>query len=34
MYGVEEKDLRDDVGGIITAGDFIEIAKGAQVIFI
>jgi peroxiredoxin family protein len=34
MYGVEEKDLRDDVGGIITAADFIEIAKGAQVIFV
>ena len=28
------KDLRDDVEGIITAADFIEMTDGAQVLFI
>ncbi len=34
MFKVTEKDLRDDVEGIITAADFIEMTKGAQVMFI
>ena len=34
MYGVTEKDLRDDVNAIITATQFIEISAGAQIIFI
>ena len=34
MYGIEKKDLREDVNDIITAADFIEIAEGAQIIFI
>lgn len=34
MNGVTEADLRPDVNGIINAADFINIAEGAQVIFI
>ena len=34
MNKVTEKDLRDDVSGIITAGAFIEMTDGAQIIFI
>lgn len=34
MNGVTEKDLRDDVSGIINATDFIIMAEGAQIIFI
>jgi peroxiredoxin family protein len=34
MMKIEEKDLRDDVEGIITATDFIEKTAGAQLLFI
>jgi len=34
MMKVAEPDLRDDVEGIITASDFIELTKGAQLLFI
>ena len=34
IFKVTEKDLRADVAGIITAADFIEMTKGAQVMFI
>lgn len=34
MMKLRESDLRDDLDGIISASDFIEIAEGAQVIFI
>ena len=31
---LEEDDLRDDVEGIISASDFIELTDGAQLLFI
>jgi peroxiredoxin family protein len=34
MNKVEETDLRDDVEGIISASDFIEMTDGAQLLFI
>jgi peroxiredoxin family protein len=34
MNKVEESDLRDDVEGIISASDFIELTDGAQLLFI
>jgi predicted peroxiredoxin len=34
MNKVDETDLRDDVEGIINASDFIELTKGAQLLFI
>lgn len=34
MNKVEESDLRDDVEGIISASDFIEMTNGAQLLFI
>ncbi len=34
MMKVAEPDLREDVEGIITAADFIELTKGAQLLFI
>ena len=34
MLHVAEDDLRDDVEGIISAADFIEITEGAQLLFI
>ena len=34
MNNLKEADLYDDVEGIISASDFIEITEGAQVIFI
>ena len=34
MNKVEETDLRDDVEGIISASDFIEMTEGAQLLFI
>ena len=34
MNHLEEADLRDDVEGIISASDFIEITVGAQLLFI
>jgi len=34
MNKVEESDLRNDVEGIISASDFIEITEGAQLLFI
>ncbi len=34
MNKLTEADLYDDVEGIISASDFIEITEGAQVIFI
>ena len=34
MNKVAEVDLRDDVEGIISASDFIEMTNGAQLLFI
>jgi len=34
MNKVSELDLRDDVEGIISASDFIEMTEGAQLLFI
>jgi peroxiredoxin family protein len=34
MNQVGESDLRDDVEGIISASDFIEMTDGAQLLFI
>jgi len=34
MMKVAEPDLRDDVEGIISAADFIELTAGAQILFI
>jgi len=34
MNKVSESDLRDDVEGIISASDFMEITEGAQLLFI
>lgn len=34
MNKVDEHDLRDDVEGIISASDFIEMTEGAQLLFI
>jgi peroxiredoxin family protein len=34
MNHLEETDLRDDVEGIISASDFIEMTGGAQLLFI
>lgn len=34
MMKIAENDLRDDVEGIISASDFIEMTKGAQILFI
>ena len=34
MLHVAEADLRDDVEGIISAADFIELTEGAQLLFI
>lgn len=34
MNKLEESDLRDDVAGIISASDFIEMTDGAQLLFI
>jgi peroxiredoxin family protein len=34
MMKLDETDLRDDVEGIINAGDFIELTDGAQLLFI
>jgi peroxiredoxin family protein len=33
MMDLSEEDLLDDVEGIISATDFIELSDGAQVIF-
>lgn len=34
MQGLTEADLRDDVEGIITAADFMDLSEGAQTLFI
>ena len=34
MQHLTETDLRDDVEGIISASDFIELTEGAQLLFI
>ena len=34
MNKIEAHDLRDDVEGIISASDFIEMTDGAQLLFI
>jgi peroxiredoxin family protein len=34
MMHIKDTDLRDDVEGIISAADFIEMTKGAQLLFI
>jgi peroxiredoxin family protein len=34
LMKLEEKDLRDDVEGILTASEFIEMTGGAQLLFI
>jgi peroxiredoxin family protein len=34
MMHIEEKDLYEKVEGIISAGDFMELSEGAQIIFI
>ena len=34
MMKLHEEDLRDDVNGIISAADFIEMTEGAQLLFI
>jgi peroxiredoxin family protein len=34
MMQIDESDLRDDVEGIISASDFIDMTNGAQVLFI
>ena len=34
MQHLTEGDLRDDVEGIISASDFIELTEGAQLLFI
>jgi predicted peroxiredoxin len=34
MQHLTEADLRDDVEGIISASDFIELTDGAQLLFI
>jgi peroxiredoxin family protein len=34
MMKIDESDLRDDIEGIISASDFIEMTAGAQIIFI
>ena len=34
MQHLTETDLRDDVEGIISASDFIELTDGAQLLFI
>jgi peroxiredoxin family protein len=34
MQHLSEKDLRDDVEGIISASDFIELTEGSQLLFI
>ena len=34
MNRLTEKDLRDDVEGIISAADFVELTNGAQLLFI
>jgi peroxiredoxin family protein len=34
MMKLDESDLRDDVNGIISAADFIEMTEGAQLLFI
>ena len=34
MMKLTESDLRDDVEGIISAADFIELTNGAQLLFI
>jgi peroxiredoxin family protein len=34
MQHLKEEDLYDEVEGIISAADFIELTEGAQVIFI
>ncbi len=34
MQGLTMDDLRDDVSGIITAADFMDISEGAQTLFI
>jgi peroxiredoxin family protein len=33
LFGLEEDDLIDEVDGIITVGDFYEMAAGGQIIF-
>lgn len=33
MMGVEEEDLMEEVRAVITAGDFYDLAEGAQIIF-
>jgi len=34
MMQIDESDLRDDVEGIISASDFIDMTNGAQILFI
>jgi peroxiredoxin family protein len=34
MQHLSEADLRDDVEGVISASDFIEMTGGAQLLFI
>jgi peroxiredoxin family protein len=34
MYDLDESDFRDDIEGIISAADFIEMTAGAQLLFI
>ena len=34
MMHIDESQLRDDVEGIISAADFIELSEGAQILFI
>lgn len=34
LMHIEERDLYDKVEGIISAGDFMELSQGAQIIFI
>jgi peroxiredoxin family protein len=33
MFGIKREDLIDDVGGIITVGEFYEMAAGGHIIF-
>ncbi|MBL7164274.1 MAG: DsrE/DsrF/DrsH-like family protein [Anaerolineales bacterium] len=34
MFGLEEDDFLDVVDGVVTAGDFMDMTEGAQIVFI
>jgi len=34
MFGIEDEDFIEQVDGVVTAGDFMDMTEGAQVIFI